>query len=1031
LSVTIPESNVNGTRQHKGELIMLKNPPLIGNFSIIQTFGDNPEEHAQTECAGFALRGHNGLDFSAPEGTPVYTVQDGIVLRAESDPTGFGNFVVVGHSWGQSHYCHLLEIEVQAGERLVAGNQIGSSGASGQAASPQLHFGMRITPFSVRDEWCGFSDPAPYLARLTEPLGAIIGPHIIGGISQKLDTLRRWQPRMVLVLDPNRDAMSDLRAACPQTVIIGRIFEPDSEVESRIRNDPATAARWAHDKVMSRFSPDVDYWQIANEILQGPDDLHLLNTFEQERMKLAEAAGYRCAILAFSVGNPDLPEGDRMAAWRKVYPAIEQAEKMDHVVALHQYGMPDLWGPNNAADWYIYRMEHKVLRRIPYKRVKFAVTEYGIDGLIQGGSAAGWQTFTDAQGYADQLLKSGTYLERFCGRVLGYAVFTMGHTAPWGTYDIDGEVANILADSSEKGTWSDLTTIVDDIQPDETDTTSDPGGATTVPDPGTGEPGTGEPGTGEPGTGEPGTGEPGTGEPGTGEPGTGEPGGEPQIERRISPWVAEYNISMQDWHARPDNPTGDVVYLIKDIFTTMNGSWEPTSEPGSIPQWARDDYLKAEFLEAGADHHLFAAVIGLDGQMIKAQPVSYWSDGFERLGDPDYDGYIQEQTKQDSSWANMFMASGSSFVPERGESGPWCWMPDGVTDVMCGGGLPSNQHLSIFAVWQAVRREDLGEPGTGEPGTGEPGTGEPGTGEPGTGEPGGGTPTTEFNIQIRPIADRPDSQSDEIIFVVKDMFTTVNGSWEPTDESGSVPQWARDDYLKPFGAPDYFDDAGGDHHLFAAVIGLDGELIGRQEIRYWSDGFEKLGDPTYSGYTIRETKEHSGWINIPIGPGSSFVPERGESGPWCWVPAGTADVVCGGGLPARRHISTFVVWQAVRRDDVTPPDPGTGDDHTIFLPIFMSSFSPGSAANEAAGSAAPAGTTAPHPAPSLLRREAGKQIGLSFDPESALATYARQQGLGMPVSQEFSVEGFRVQAFYGGIAFAHADDPSQVGHTAW
>ncbi|MEZ4611041.1 MAG: hypothetical protein R2838_12490 [Caldilineaceae bacterium] len=57
----------------------------------------------------------------------------------------------------------------------------------------------------------------------------------------------------------------------------------------------------------------------------------------------------------------------------------------------------------------------------------------------------------------------------------------------------------------------------------------------------------------------------------------------------------------------------------------------------------------------------------------------------------------------------------------------------------------------------------------------------------------------------------------------------------------------------------------------------------------WSDGFDKLGDASYDGFVTRITKEKSGWINIPIGPGSSYVPERGESGPWCWAPSGAAD----------------------------------------------------------------------------------------------------------------------------------------------
>ena len=179
-------------------------------------------------------------------------------------------------------------------------------------------------------------------------------------------------------------------------------------------------------------------------------------------------------FLAFSVGNPDLPEDDRMALWQLVYPAIEHAEEQDHIIALHQYGMPDLWGPEGLTDWLIYRLEHQVLSRLPYKKVKFAVTEYGIDGMIQQPGAAGWQKFTNADDYTDQLLKSGRYVERFMGRILGYAVFTLGHNPPWGSYDIEGQVANMLATRSERGTWNDVSIVAVGIGPDDTDIPTNP-----------------------------------------------------------------------------------------------------------------------------------------------------------------------------------------------------------------------------------------------------------------------------------------------------------------------------------------------------------------------------------------------------------------------------------------------------------------------------------------------------------------------------------------------------------------------------
>lgn len=45
----------------------------------------------------------------------------------------------------------------------------------------------------------------------------------------------------------------------------------------------------------------------------------------------------------------------------------------------------------------------------------------------------------------------GSYLEQFSERVLGYAVFTLGHNPPWGSYDISGEVAELLAQAPLPG----------------------------------------------------------------------------------------------------------------------------------------------------------------------------------------------------------------------------------------------------------------------------------------------------------------------------------------------------------------------------------------------------------------------------------------------------------------------------------------------------------------------------------------------------------------------------------------------------
>lgn len=86
---------------------------------------------------------HAGVDVSAPEGTPVRSIADGAVVFAGEQFLG-GNSVVIDHGGGLlSIYYHLKEYTVSEGRRVSRGERIGAVGATGRAAGPHLHFGVR------------------------------------------------------------------------------------------------------------------------------------------------------------------------------------------------------------------------------------------------------------------------------------------------------------------------------------------------------------------------------------------------------------------------------------------------------------------------------------------------------------------------------------------------------------------------------------------------------------------------------------------------------------------------------------------------------------------------------------------------------------------------------------------------------------------------------------------------------------------------------------------------------------------------
>jgi murein DD-endopeptidase MepM/ murein hydrolase activator NlpD len=94
---------------------------------------------------GFNRR-HEGLDFAAPSGTPVFAASDGVVASARFE-SGYGRTVRLRHAGGvETVYAHLSRFApgLRAGERVRQGETIGAVGASGLATGPHLHYEVRI-----------------------------------------------------------------------------------------------------------------------------------------------------------------------------------------------------------------------------------------------------------------------------------------------------------------------------------------------------------------------------------------------------------------------------------------------------------------------------------------------------------------------------------------------------------------------------------------------------------------------------------------------------------------------------------------------------------------------------------------------------------------------------------------------------------------------------------------------------------------------------------------------------------------------
>ncbi len=86
------------------------------------------------------VRPHNGTDYAAPRGTPVFAAGDGRVVEAGYTRAN-GNYVFIQH--GERYttkYLHLNKRKVKTGQRVVQSQVIGTVGSTGAATGPHLHY---------------------------------------------------------------------------------------------------------------------------------------------------------------------------------------------------------------------------------------------------------------------------------------------------------------------------------------------------------------------------------------------------------------------------------------------------------------------------------------------------------------------------------------------------------------------------------------------------------------------------------------------------------------------------------------------------------------------------------------------------------------------------------------------------------------------------------------------------------------------------------------------------------------------------
>ena len=97
---------------------------------------------------------NDGIDLSLPVGTPIKAAENGVVIYSGDGLKEYGNTVLVRHDDGMvTVYAHASDLKVNRGDKVQRGQVIASSGMSGAAKTPRLHFEVRknATPVNPAD----------------------------------------------------------------------------------------------------------------------------------------------------------------------------------------------------------------------------------------------------------------------------------------------------------------------------------------------------------------------------------------------------------------------------------------------------------------------------------------------------------------------------------------------------------------------------------------------------------------------------------------------------------------------------------------------------------------------------------------------------------------------------------------------------------------------------------------------------------------------------------------------------------------
>ena len=105
---------------------------------------------------------HAGIDFTAPQGTPIYATADGRVTTSGNTGNGYGNHVIVNHGYGyETLYGHMVRVKARNGQSVKRGEVIGWVGSTGKSTGPHLHYEVHKNGGKIDPVYFFYNDLGP------------------------------------------------------------------------------------------------------------------------------------------------------------------------------------------------------------------------------------------------------------------------------------------------------------------------------------------------------------------------------------------------------------------------------------------------------------------------------------------------------------------------------------------------------------------------------------------------------------------------------------------------------------------------------------------------------------------------------------------------------------------------------------------------------------------------------------------------------------------------------------------------------